>query len=242
MKAMQPKARVWAKPINQWKRSHERTPTATAGKQPWRAAHDNADIDVDLEGDADEETAGNEDAVQDHSHENQQQHSTRPRPKANPARPAADFSTSIVHQAGPARRPRSFLLSDGESSGTAIDQRPKRRCAEPWRGGATGRSAGAAQSGLAEQERRAMQDELDARDARLAEMQANMQRMQAMMETMMAALAASGALSGEAAANLQAVALGAGGTDHATTQTTQQAATMCTANAVSETQIGDENL
>ncbi len=214
-RAMSPKARVWARPISVSQNRMDASRT-TVPKQPWEKPEPNNDIDVDSEGD---DGANGDDSDQtqndDLAGETQNQCSQAglratmvPQPKARPS-PWNLANANHPNPGQPVRRPRAFLLTEGESTDTSSAPAHKKKYGE-----ATRTSRASAPYALparpmwadqtAEEETRNLRAQLDERDAKIMEMQNSMLQMQAMMQNMMAALASNGTIPSETASTMLA--------------------------------------
>ncbi len=219
-RAMHPSMRIWASPIAQMDVKHRGEHGGRATKVPWSAKTD-ADLDVDLEGDEEQEheseDAGTRGAEgQDDRQPNGQQSTYQAEQGTHSAQSVWRTGRSIVARrrdgpyppvrAAAPTRPRSYMLTDSESTDAGKPPHKKRfgeatRVTQlPWPAEPTG-------EGLAEQERAALLAQISAKDAQIADLQMSINRMQATLESMMAALAANGLLGNPANATQTPVQL-----------------------------------
>ncbi len=209
-----------------------RSSTSLGAKVPW-APKDDAEVEVDHEGA--EENPIDEELLEDAAG-NGEGSSQKPGNNGwQAANSRADQGTGMqmqsqwrnshqaqrrrstpyggITKATPATRPRPCKPTDSESNDAPPPPRSRRKCEDnggvvqmPW-------PTAAQASSLADQERAAMQAQLDAKDAQIAGLQASLVKLQATLDTMMMALQASGAIGAGAALSLE---------EQAAAQVTQQ--------------------
>ncbi len=207
-KTMQPRARVWAKPISTWA-AKVKSGRNEGCRNPWKEEQtDECQVDNDDENLQDYQR---NDAEQDQEGMDTMQ-DTQPRefmpvgpqrraqPKLAPWAGRAEAQPATLATARPPNtRPRSFLLSGDESSDAASAPFSKRRFGFPGR---PVHAAGGVATTQFEEEKKALQDQLNQRDAMILGLQNTIQQLQATMQAMMNAMTTAGLITADPATSL----------------------------------------
>jgi hypothetical protein len=126
----------------------------------------------------------------------------RAQPKLAPWAGRAEAQPPILATAKPPNtRPRSFLLSGDESSDAASAPFSKRRFGFPGR---PAHAAGGVAATQLDEEKKALQDQLNQRDTMILGLQATIQQLQATMQAMMNAMTTAGLIKTDPATSVTA--------------------------------------
>ncbi len=210
---LSPAMRAWAKPVSQWEKRAAGTATGPSTRKPWADTFDSDDMEDDAMAVNNESVRGGDDGARDggaarwnrpaagqaHGPPTLAQRTTPEGGGAFPGSRPRGFT--LGDAVGMARRPSTYNMTDSSGNETAVQGRTKRRFGETR--AARCPSASLRDSGRAEtvdSEKEALMAALAAKDAQIASLQESIQGMQRTLEAMTAALAASGAISSEAAA------------------------------------------
>ncbi len=213
-KRLSPAMRAWAKPVSQWEKRAAGATTSHSTRKPWAETFDNDDMEEDSTTTSREPRRWGDDSACNsgtpHWSSPVSDQVRNPPSLAQQGSWGNDGAPSgpqprgftLGDAIGTARRPRTYNMTDSSGNETVTQARNKRRFGETRTAkNPTASSSDPSRAEPMDSEKDALVAALAAKDAQIASLQESIQGMQRTLEAMTAALAASGAISSEAAAS-----------------------------------------